>query len=98
VEAQEALSGSYAFRLEKRGGTGRSDVTQGGDFSLRAGEARTVQTVFVSLGRGESLTAELGVETQAGRDACELRYPPSTSAQAERRMNKGFKAVSGRRS
>ena len=47
------------MRIEKSGTAGRTSTTQGGQFTLEAGEVATVATVGLSMGARDMLAVEL---------------------------------------
>lgn len=67
VRASQATSGSYRFSVAQSGSGGSSDIDQGGDFSLKAGEQQVVGEI--SLGKG-SFDARLKVSSSAGGTSC----------------------------
>ena len=62
-------SGEYEFVITKRDRGGSSDIVQGGEFDLIAGEAQSLGSAEVSVERGGSYSARL-VLRDAGGVAC----------------------------
>ena len=63
--ADDATNGSYGFQVRSAGGGGNSRISQGGEFSAKAGEEVTLGTVMLGANsRYEvSLTVTAGGET-----------------------------------
>lgn len=68
VHAARAASGSYRFNISNDGSGGSSDVSQGGDFALAAGESTVVGEA--AFGNADGLKARLSVSTSAGTTSC----------------------------
>lgn len=51
--------GDYEFVIAKRDRAGRSDIVQGGEFDLVAGETASLGSAEVSVERGASYTAQV---------------------------------------
>jgi hypothetical protein len=68
VHADQALSGSYTFRVTSGSRGGSSNVNQGGAFSAEANAAVTLGTVM--LGADAAYTANLSVMSNGATVAC----------------------------
>lgn len=71
VYGTPAATGSYSFRVASSGAGGRSNVSQGGSFSIPSSGAVTVGRV--ALGAGGSYDAELTVDVAGATMTCEER-------------------------
>lgn len=72
VHAEKAVSGSYTFRVESGGSSGRSNIKQGGDFSAAPGTPAQLGQVTLG-GSGSVFDATLEVDTPDGRLTCSKR-------------------------
>ncbi|MFC6486373.1 curli-like amyloid fiber formation chaperone CsgH [Nitratireductor sp. GCM10026969] len=72
VHSDRSISGSYIFRVKSVGGSGSSNISQGGDFSATPGKPAKVGQVTLG-GSGSIFEASLEVETPAGRLTCSKR-------------------------
>ena len=77
VRADKAVSGSYTFRVESAGGSGNSDISQGGDFSARAGDPATLGQVMLG-GNGSIYDARLEVTAGGRTYRCDERVGGAT--------------------
>lgn len=77
VRADKAVSGSYTFRVESAGGSGSSDISQGGDFSARAGDPTTLGQVMLG-GNGSIYDARLEVTAGGKTYRCDGRAGGAT--------------------
>lgn len=73
IIANDSSAGRFTLELERKGPSGSSRITQGGDFDLSAGE--TEQIGRVMLGRGVKVKADLMVHDDDGEILCETSYP-----------------------
>lgn len=73
IIANDSSVGRFTLELERKGPSGSSRVTQGGDFDLSAGE--TEQIGRVMLGGGGKVKADLLVRDDDGEILCETSYP-----------------------
>ena len=71
VEADHAIAGSYSFAVESSGGSGSSNIRQGGGFSVAPGETVTLGRVM--LGANGVYDASLELATDSGAIECEER-------------------------
>ncbi|MCT7374854.1 curli-like amyloid fiber formation chaperone CsgH [Chelativorans salis] len=72
VHAKVAMSGSYSFRVETVGGSGSSNIKQGGSFSAAPGKPAELGRVMLG-GSGAVYEATLEVEAPDGRFTCSKR-------------------------
>lgn len=72
VYAEKPMSGSYTFRVESSGGSGSSNINQGGNFSASPGNPASLGRVMLG-GSGSVFDATLEVETPDGRLECTKR-------------------------
>ncbi|MBA3518500.1 MAG: hypothetical protein H0T75_12865 [Rhizobiales bacterium] len=72
--SDSAGSGEYELIVEKSGGGGSSNTSQGGDFEVGSGGESVLSEV--TLSGGGSAVAELTV-TWSGGGTCKARYPDS---------------------
>lgn len=77
VRADKAVSGSYAFRVESAGGSGSSDISQGGDFSAKAGSPTTLGQVMLGS-HGSVYDARLEVTAGGKTYRCDERVGGAT--------------------
>lgn len=70
AQAGRAIGGAYQLSVETVGDGGRSQVSQGGDFSLRAGQRHVLGTVSVGGASGAQVTALLVLTWRGGRTQC----------------------------
>ena len=68
-------TGEYEFVVAKSGGGGSSNVTQGGDFEVSAGEVTILGEVTLGPGEGSSVKAVLKLIGPGGETLCESRLP-----------------------
>ncbi len=71
VHADVAVSGSYSFRISSSGGSGRSNIQQGGGFT--AGPGGPVTLGRVMLGANGAYDASLTVTSNGSTVACSER-------------------------
>jgi hypothetical protein len=64
-----SAEGDYSFVIAKSGGSGSSDINQGGPFEGRAGERIDLGASEISMGRGASYRATL-ILSSHGRELC----------------------------
>lgn len=64
------LSGSYRLNVETSGTSGRSTVSQGGDFSLLAGREEMLGSVSLGQASGTRLVARMDLSWAGGRTHC----------------------------
>lgn len=69
VHADKAVSGSYRFRVESFGASGRSDIDQGGDFTAEPGRPATLGSVMLDS-RGGRYDASLTVTLEGRTIEC----------------------------
>lgn len=62
VHADKSVAGSYSFRVAGGGGGGSTNISQGGEFAARAGQAETLGEVMLG-GRG---AYDASLEVSAG--------------------------------
>ena len=72
--SSSASSGEYELTVDKSGGGGSSNTSQGGDFEVGSGGESVLSEV--TLSGGGSAVAELTV-TWSGGGTCKARYPDS---------------------
>lgn len=72
VHADQPISGSYVFRVETVGGSGSSNIRQGGGFSASPGEPEKLGSVMLSSA-GSVFEATLELDTSNGRLECSKR-------------------------
>lgn len=65
-----AVSGSYQLSVNTSGPDGQSDVSQGGDFSVRADRAETLGTVALGGPSRGHVTARLDLAWPGGQTRC----------------------------
>ncbi|WP_052341218.1 curli-like amyloid fiber formation chaperone CsgH [Salinarimonas rosea] len=73
VRSDRAARGDYDFVVEGRGSGSRSDIAQGGAFTLAAGE--TARLAQVSLSSSARFEARLEIEAGGRRAACRAVTP-----------------------
>jgi len=73
IIANDASVGRFTLELERKGPSGSSRISQGGDFDLSAGE--TEQIGRVMLDGGGRIKADLLVHDDDGEILCEASYP-----------------------
>ncbi|MGP9819642.1 curli-like amyloid fiber formation chaperone CsgH [Salinarimonas sp. NSM] len=73
VRASRATRGDYDFVVEGRGSGSRSDIAQGGGFTLAAGE--TARLGQVSLASSARFEARLEIDADGRRAACRAVAP-----------------------
>lgn len=67
------LLGSYRLNVETSGGGGGSSVSQGGDFSLRAGQEEVLGSVSLGQAHGTRLVARMDLSWAGGTTHCVRR-------------------------
>lgn len=72
VRADAPVSGSYSFKVVSAGGGGRSNISQGGEFSAAPGAPATLGTVTLGQ-RGATFDAQLEVTSGGKRISCSER-------------------------
>lgn len=72
VHSDKPVSGSYIFRVESVGGSGSSNIRQGGDFSASPSAPAKLGQVTLG-GSGSIFEATLEVDTPEGRLKCSAR-------------------------
>ncbi|WP_159591667.1 curli-like amyloid fiber formation chaperone CsgH [Chelativorans xinjiangense] len=72
VHAETAITGSYTFRVETVGGSGSSNIRQGGTFSAAPGKPAELGRVMLG-GSGAVYEATLEVDAPEGRFTCTER-------------------------
>ena len=75
VAGRGGASGEYEFVVAKSGGGGTSNVSQGGDFDISAGNETVVGEVSLGSGEKGKVKARLTVSSANGQIACEDSYP-----------------------
>ena len=75
VAGRGGASGEYEFLVAKSGGGGTSNVSQGGDFDISAGNETVVGEVTLGSGEKAKVKASLTVTSANGKTACEDSYP-----------------------
>lgn len=65
VQASSDISGSYSFRVASSGNGGSSDISQGGNFSARAGDELHLGKVMLSNGGQYDVDFEVTANGQA---------------------------------
>lgn len=73
IIANDSAAGRFTLELERKGPSGSSRITQGGDFDLSAGESEQIGRVM--LGGGGRVKADLLVRDDDGEILCETSYP-----------------------
>lgn len=69
VHADKAVSGSYRFRVESAGASGRSNIDQGGDFTAGPGNPATLGSIMLDT-RGARYDASLTVTVEGKTIEC----------------------------
>ena len=77
VHADKAISGSYTFQVESAGGSGSTDISQGGGFSASPGNAATLGQVMLG-GYGSIYDASLEVTAGGKSYRCKERVGGNT--------------------
>lgn len=72
VRADAPVSGSYSFKVVSAGGGGRSNISQGGEFTAAPGAPATLGTVTLGQ-RGATFDAQLEVMSGGKRISCSER-------------------------
>jgi len=71
VSSSEPAEGSYHFVIEKQGPSGRSDITQSGDFLIGAGDGEEeVGRVTLDMDPSAFYVAHLVIEWSGGEIDC----------------------------
>ena len=73
VTPEDAMSGEYRLHVTTESGTGRSSVSQNGDFTGPGGEEHPLGAVNVIMRPGTEIDAELTVTT-GGQTICSVVY------------------------
>ena len=73
ARARTAVSGSYQLSVDTSGPTGRSTVSQGGDFSVRGGRSETLGSLFLGRSSGALVVARMDLSWAGGRTSCMRR-------------------------
>ena len=73
VEADNAVSGSYLFRVVGSGRGGSSNIQQGGAFAAGPGGAATLGRIMLGASAGAVYDATLTVETNGDTIECSER-------------------------
>ncbi|MCC6946906.1 MAG: hypothetical protein IT539_03980 [Bradyrhizobiaceae bacterium] len=66
-------SGRYQFLVVKQGGGGLTRSSQGGGFSVGAGEERVLSTTVVSAGGRDRYEATLSIEWDGHKRSCSVK-------------------------
>ena len=75
VAGRGGASGEYEFVVAKSGGGGTSNVSQGGEFDISAGNETVVGEVTLGSAEKAKVKASLTVTSANGKTACEDSYP-----------------------
>jgi len=73
ARAAADLSGSYRLNVETTGAGGGSSVSQGGDFSLHAGQEQVLGSVSLGHADGTRLVARMDLSWAGGSTHCVRR-------------------------
>ena len=68
-------SGEYQFVVAKSGGGGTSNISQGGEFEIRAGEETVVGEVTLGSREKAKVKARLTVGSGSGKLVCQDTFP-----------------------
>lgn len=77
VHSDKAVKGTYTFRVASAGGSGSSDISQGGDFSAGPDRAATLGQVMLG-GYGSIYDASLQVKAGGKTYSCKERVGGAT--------------------
>ena len=69
AQAPQATRGTYSLKVEQRSAGGRSNIRQGGEFDLIAGEPGVLAEVSFTA-RARDLNAELTIEAHGQSKTC----------------------------
>lgn len=72
VHADRSIAGTYSFRVAGGGSAGRTDISQGGEFSAGPGQAETLGQVMLG-GQGAVFNASLDVSAGGKTYHCKQR-------------------------
>lgn len=76
VQSVEAISGEYRFALKSSGAGGSSNISQGGQFSTRAGESVSLGKMTVNAGSNTNI--DFSITTGGRKYDCSQQFTALT--------------------